>query len=685
MKPFPETEGAFLYHNLIHLLDMGTFFNIIFRLLFTLLILNSGDLAAQIKYEATEVVLNRLQLNGILNDSTNAKAIRLVQIWDSLYPKQKSVIYYMLPGSVWEQILARQYIIAKNNKQEALQLKLAFPLATIYHVQAKSEAIPILEYLYQNKTKLNRAKDSMVLIKLEEQYRNKKDLAKAIVIRNERIEKRYITTFWELYKEAGMYPAALDDFNSFEPIPPSGTIEKVKYANALGNLYYEMRQTENAKKQFRNGLITCQLILQSKIIQAPRIVELANFYQNVLGGNIGMCLMTEEQYKDAIQLLKKDIVFSNLDIDNKLRKTIALGNCYLKLNQLNEAKNYMDTARVYLSGKDDKKIRLQYFELCSNIYKVNGDLQLAFYYLNQYSSLRDTLSVLLQQQQASLLLTNLEIEKRRKNLLQTSLALSNKTRESVNQKAQLKFLILSMFALLIIAGLVFWLYLVKVKSSKSIEAQNSQLKDFSKKIQFQNERNEILLKELHHRVKNNLQLMYSLMGMQKRRNSIPIVSEVFNTMQSRIQSMAFMHDKLYVVGDNEVVDIKSYLDELIKHIKTIFTKEQGEVSFLFEIQNIYLSFEKSILLGLILNEIISNAYKYAFAFIEDGVLIILIKEDDNGNCIVQVKDNGPGYNINQTGDGLGLKIIKTLVAQLDGNYSVTVDQGVQYEITFKMG
>lgn len=663
---------------------MGTFSNTILRLFYFTLILCSTKLTAQIKYEPTEVVLNKLQLNGILADQTNSKAFRLIHIWDSLYPKHKSVIYYMLPGAVWEHILNQQYAIAQKNKQDDLQLKLAFPLATIYHVQAKSEALPVLEYLYQNRAKLSSAKDSMVLIKLEEQYRNKKDLAKAILIRNERIDKKYITTFWELYKEAGMFPAALNDYLLFESVPRSGTIDKVKYLYFLGNLYFEMKQTEKAKQQFHLSLSECQNILRSQIKDDSRSIELAKFYKNVLGGSIGMCLMQEQSYKEAIQLLKMDIQSSNLDIDNKLRKTIALGNCFLQLKNNNEARRCVDSAKAYLVGKDDNQIRLQYYDLCSKVYQNNGDINKAFYFLNQYSSLRDTLGVLLQQQQASLLLTNLEIEKRRKNLLQTSLALSNKTREAVNQKFQLNILVISLIAILIIAGLVFWLYLVKIRTNKSIELQNAQLKDFSSKIQFQNERNEILLKELHHRVKNNLQLMYSLLGMQKRRNTVPIVNEVFGMMQSRIQSMAFMHDKLYVANDMEQVDIQSYLDELIKHIKTIFKKDHDEVVFKFDIQNINLPFDKAILLGLILNEIITNAYKYAFSNMREGQLEIQIASDIAGTCKVVVKDNGPGFDMEKENKGLGIKMIKTLLAQLDGSYDVRFENGTHYNIHFKM-
>lgn len=663
---------------------MGIFNNKFFLLLITAVLLVNVHVNAQIKYERTDLVLKKLQLSGIEQDTTNTHALRLVHLWDSLYPKHKSVIYYMLPGKVWETILYRQYHIAQQSKNTNLQLQLAFPLATIYHVQAKSEAIPILELLYHNRIKLSRAKDSMVLIKLEEQYRNKKDLAKAIVIRNERIEKKMIVTFWELYKEAGMYQAALEDYLLFEPIPTKGTIDKLKYYNNLGMLYYEMNQTDFANKYFNLGLKEAEVIVENEKNAKSRIYELALYYKNALNGNIAMSNMLDGDYIKAIPLLKKDIASSNVDIDNKISKTLALGNCYFNTKDYNAAKKCIDTAKLYLIGKDNKLLRLQYYSLSSKLFKAKGLVNESYYYLDKYSNLRDTFGLLLQQQQASLLLTKLEIEKRRKNLLQSNLELSIKTKESINQRAQLKILVISLFAFVIIVGLVLWLYFVKVKSSQSIQQQNSQLKTFSSKIQLQNERNEILLKELHHRVKNNLQLMYSLFGMQKRRYDSAIIEETFSTMQGRIQSMAYMHDKLYDSEEQDMIDIKAYIEELINHIKKIYKKDEEEVHFNFDIDVPYFSFDKAILLGLILNEIISNAYKYAFTDNKKGILDIRVYEKEESIFVIEVKDNGPGFDLNKVNTGLGFKIIKTLVAQMDGTCEINSEQGVAYKIEFKM-
>ena len=650
---------------------------------FILFCISSLTVKGQIKYEPTHIVLEKLHLKGIDQDTSNSQALQLVQIWDSLYPNNKHIIYNMLPGIVWEEILLKQYKIAQKNRKKYLQLKLAFPLATIYHVQAKSEALPVLEFLYANRTHLSRSKDSMVLIKLEEQYRNKKDLAKAILIRNERIEKSMIVTFWELYKEAGMYQAALDDYVSFEPLPKTGTIERLKYFNHLGLLYYEMKLTNQAIQQFNAGLKEAETILEQEKNTNSRKYELALFYKNAIGGNIGMAYMLVGDFINAIPLLKKDIQTSNIDIDNKINKTVALGNCYLNLKDYITAQKCVDTASFYLIGKDDKLLRLKFYALSSNVYKAKGLINDSYFYLNKYSNLRDTFSALLQQQQASLLLTKLEIEKRRKNLLQSNLELSIKTKESNNQQAQLKILVVSLIAIIIIVGLVLWLYFVKVKSSRSIHDQNNQLKTFASKIQFQNERNEILLKELHHRVKNNLQLMYSLLGMQKRRINSPVLEETIVAMQNRIQSMAFMHDQLYVSGEDEMVDFESYVLELINHIRNIYIKDSVNVDFTFDIQIKSLVFDKAILLGLILNEIITNAYKYAFRPQHQGELLVRIYVDDANKTIVEVQDNGPGFSIEPSQKGLGVKIITTLVNQLDGQLHLESKGGVYYTIEFK--
>lgn len=195
---------------------------------------------------------------------------------------------------------------------------------------------------------------------------------------------------------------------------------------------------------------------------------------------------------------------------------------------------------------------------------------------------------------------------------------------------------------------------------------------------------ELLLKEIHHRVKNNLQVVSSLLKLQssyvKDEHSLDLLID----SQNRIRSMALVHQKLYQSKDFSEIDFSEYLKQLTEHLFHVFKSRQGDISVVINAADINLSIDLAIPCGLILNELISNSLKYAFPGNNKGEINISFGQND-GKYEIILSDNGIGFpkelDYRKT-KSLGLQLVNTLVGQIDGTISMENTAGTTFKITF---
>ena len=225
--------------------------------------------------------------------------------------------------------------------------------------------------------------------------------------------------------------------------------------------------------------------------------------------------------------------------------------------------------------------------------------------------------------------------------------------------------------------------IANTKSKNKIEAQNVMINAHSDKIEAQFNHNEILLKELHHRVKNNLQVMYSLLNLQKRRNKDADTIETLSSIQNRIQTMALVHQNLYNSGDFEMVEVLNYIKTLANHLALIYKVDKQKIDVQFDIDDtLKLPIETVVAIGLIVNEAVSNSFKYAFKNKEHGDILIKISSDENDTEII-VQDNGNGIKQENTKENsLGMKLIQLMCLQLKATHSLEKINGVKHHIKF---
>jgi PAS domain S-box-containing protein len=195
---------------------------------------------------------------------------------------------------------------------------------------------------------------------------------------------------------------------------------------------------------------------------------------------------------------------------------------------------------------------------------------------------------------------------------------------------------------------------------------------------------ESLLGEIHHRVKNNLTVVYSLLELQALKEKDEKIKQVFKESQARIRSMALVHEKLYQSDTFSRVDLTSYLRELTQYIVRINYGSSKPIHVIFEGENVFVDINQAVPCGLLANEIFTNACKYAFTNTEHPVITITTEEGDKDNLLT-IRDNGEGlpddFNLASI-DTLGFRLIKTFVSQIKGTLKMQNDNGLVYHIKF---
>ncbi|WP_298479751.1 histidine kinase dimerization/phosphoacceptor domain -containing protein [uncultured Maribacter sp.] len=214
---------------------------------------------------------------------------------------------------------------------------------------------------------------------------------------------------------------------------------------------------------------------------------------------------------------------------------------------------------------------------------------------------------------------------------------------------------------------------------------------FQKEIEAENElmglmvnQKEMMIKEIHHRVKNNFQIVSSLLELQSKDIKDIKALQLANDGQNRLKSMAFIHQKLYQ-NTTGLIDFNEYLKKLVQEISVMY-KSETDVEIAINAENIELDVDTAIPLGLMVNEIITNAYKYAFTGIKSPSLSVSMKKTESNTYTLEIIDNGIGINKKidvLKAKSIGLRLIRSLVKQLNGSLEVRNDNGTTFKIKIK--
>ncbi len=197
---------------------------------------------------------------------------------------------------------------------------------------------------------------------------------------------------------------------------------------------------------------------------------------------------------------------------------------------------------------------------------------------------------------------------------------------------------------------------------------------------------EILLKEIHHRVKNNMQIISSILNLQAKSIKDPAALESLKMCQSRIRSMALIHEKLYRSREISRIDFGEYLRSLASALFKSFEADPDAVALKFETQDVVLDVNTAIPCGLIVNELILNAFKHAFPRGKSGEIRVALAGNGDGGYVLTVSDTGIGFPGDMDpgkAETLGFQLVNLLVEQIDGTLEVKRGNGTTFLITFR--
>lgn len=182
---------------------------------------------------------------------------------------------------------------------------------------------------------------------------------------------------------------------------------------------------------------------------------------------------------------------------------------------------------------------------------------------------------------------------------------------------------------------------------------------------------DLLLRELHHRTKNNLQLIRSMMSLSLQQPGIT-TEDLVQDIANRIDSIALLHEKIYTSSSLDEVDMKQYLEDLLYRVGNFSPDKR--IGLHIDIQSLSLDMERAIACGVIVNEVFTNAMKYAFEGKSEGTVSIKLKVQDDGSFCLIIEDDGLGFDPEQKKESFGLQLVESLVGQMDGTYTIDSDE-----------
>ncbi|WP_149275280.1 sensor histidine kinase [Pareuzebyella sediminis] len=239
-----------------------------------------------------------------------------------------------------------------------------------------------------------------------------------------------------------------------------------------------------------------------------------------------------------------------------------------------------------------------------------------------------------------------------------------------------------------LASILFAVYLMGWIFGKDLMNAHYKLYKSKEEIERRIDEKENLLREVHHRVKNNLQTVSSLLSLQAKNTKNEQIKNVVNSSQTRVMSMAMIHEMLYMRNNLSKIQFKSYVNELTEYLVSSIKEKEIDITINIDIPDVQLGIDTAIPLGLLINETLTNSIKYAFEDNSKGQIdIVLRKEKNTDSYSLQICDNGIGFSQDidfKSADSLGIKLIHNLARQLKGSAKrISTPKGTKYEILFQ--
>ena len=392
----------------------------------------------------------------------------------------------------------------------------------------------------------------------------------------------------------------------------------------------------------------------------------------------------EKFIKEAVYNYSAALQKGQMYDEHVLLSFIDMTELYVKMKRFEEAEKLLTKSsrrwQEVLETSQQVRIALLYFKVDSAM----GNYFSALKKFQLYKALNDTMFNDAKSKQIERLKIEYETEKKDQDLLLL-------TRQGELQRSELQQtkLIQNVIAagsilLVIIIALLYMNLRHRLAIQKQLQAQQQEINSKNVALQQLVKEKDWLVKEIHHRVKNSFQSVVSLFGTQAEYIKNEEASLAIEESKHRIQAMSLVHQKLYQSENLSSINIEDYVHELVDYLRTSFETKQ-RIQFNIQVESLELTISYALPIGLILNEAITNSFKYAFPNEREGILEISLKHESENQMVLNIADNGVGlpddFDTSKK-DSMGMNLMKGLSEQIDGSFSIENKNGVYIRIVF---
>lgn len=403
------------------------------------------------------------------------------------------------------------------------------------------------------------------------------------------------------------------------------------------------------------------------------------FYKKIIAFCLALCYEKRGETELAERHFLASISPSESNI-NEFSFNNYVSEFYLRRRQFEEAKK--SAGEIFVATGVNTLVRSRAY---LNLYKADsamGDYLSALRHQQNYIDLQRNLTDETKRKQVELLSIEFETQKKDREIEFKNQSIEMLSAQTVAQSRLQKATFIGAALIVIILLLVYRQYRLKQKSNQKLLLRQLEIDRKNEELQQLVEEKELLLKEVHHRVKNNLQTVLSLLESQSRQLS----NEAFDAIQdsqNRVYAMSLIHKKLYQSSDVTSINMEEYLTELIQHLRDSLM-DSNDVTVSMNLDPVELDVSQAVPIGLIVNEAITNSIKYAFPLKSRGNQIsVSLNRRENQQIELILSDNGIGMQTDKKVSGsLGLKLMKGLTEDIEGDFSIQSDHGVHISVGF---
>ncbi|TAI48648.1 tetratricopeptide repeat protein [Flagellimonas allohymeniacidonis] len=550
------------------------------------------------------------------------------------------------------------------------------------------KSIALAKELYAAKDSMNRTSIKIVLDVLDDNYANLQLYDKQIEIRKEKREIGITenVAFYDIYSNLGLHRKARNQYiMEVKPtIADNDSYGLAEYHSKVGNYLRLDNSAPTAMSELKKAKAYLDVFINdiSKEKTEQQLFD-ADLLKAEIEGNIGKCHVLLGEYEEAIPLLESSIEVlksspSNGHQSEVIENTLNLADANLQLEQFRDAKKSLDIEFDNINALQDIKRN----SLLAAFYDRVENYQNAATYYKRNERIKDSLnqkqSSLIKQQLVTIVANeDLENSQRLIDEQKRINELARSEMKAKDERINLVFISL-IFTLLGFAGLVY-AYLKSIKNQRLIAEQKHIIENALVE-------KDSLLKEIHHRVKNNLQMVSSLLSLQTKNTRSKSAIEALEEGKSRVKAMALIHQKLYQNDDLSVIEMQGYIESLINSVQSVYKKGGHNISITIDAEGTELDIDRAIPFGLILNELVSNSFKYAFPENDENGKIYIHLRKNGEQGYFEYTDNGVGLpedTEERTHSSMGIRLMNRLVNQLQSKLNIDkAGEGVRFWFNF---